>query len=57
MKWFKYFEGLPLLSMTAIWIFMLCRMGIFYATVLPLGGTALLVALLILKERRKNDNT
>ena len=57
MKWLEYFMGLLFLSMMAIAVFMFCRMGVFYAIVLPLGGIALLIALLILKERRKDDNT
>lgn len=57
MKWIEYFMGLLFLSMMATAAFLFCRMGIFYAAVLPLGGIALLVALLILKERRKDDNT
>lgn len=57
MKWFEYLMGLLFLSMMATAAFLLCRMGIFYATILPLGGMALLIVFLILKERRKDDNT
>lgn len=57
MKWFEYFMTLLFLPMLVIATFMLCGMGLFYMAILPLGGMVLLMALLISKVRRKDDNT
>lgn len=57
MKWFEYFMALLFLFMLVTAMLMLCGMGLFYMAALPLGGTVLLMALLISKARRKDDNT
>lgn len=57
MKWFEYLMALLFLSMLVTTTLMLCGMGLFYMAALPLGGMVLLMALLISKVRRKDDNT
>lgn len=57
MKWFEYLMALLFLSMLVTATLMLCSMGLFYMAILPLGGMVLLMALLISKVRRKDDNT